>query len=500
MKNKKAYACILLMFAGLAVFTSCSGRGKGSSNELRFGFTSEPSTLDPLNPGNTADGRSILFNVFEGLVKPDTEGTLQPCIAESWTIDENGLVYNFKLRENMRFHDGSLLDSADVKFSLDTATSAGFDGLTMIKEVTAPDAHHVTVILKSPDHEFLPYLSIAVVRAGNNEREKNVIGTGPFFIESYAAQQNLVMRKFDGYWQRDLPRLDKVTIVFFANSDALMLALRGGSIDGANITGAPAAQLDHRYFDIVHSYSAAVQVLALNNAFPSLDDLRVRKAINYGIDVQGIINAAFFGVGEVSGSPIIPGLSAYYEKSLSYPYDPDAARALLAEAGYGEGRRLALEITVPSNYIMHVDTAQVIVSQLEKIGIDAGIKLIDWESWISDVYLKRQYQATIISLDSPNVSPRSFLSRYQSEAGDNFMNFADKNFDDVYNAVLTESSDAGRIRLYKEAQRVIASNAASVYIQDIIYYKAFRGGAFAGAVNYPLYVVDFSTIHGIQKN
>ena len=250
MKTNISKTSILRFFAFaaiiLALFPSCRGKTAKMANEIRYGFATEPQTLDPLYPGNTADGRSILFNIFEGLVKPDTEGILRPCIAESWTIEQNGLVYNFTLREDMRFHDGSLLDSADVKFSLETAAASGFDGLTMIKEVTAPDTRHVTVTLKSPDPEFLPYMTIAVVKAGNEEREKNVIGTGPFYVESYTKQRDIVMRKFDDYWMRrlrepkDIPLLDKVTVVFFANSDALMMALRGGSIDGVNLTGSPA--------------------------------------------------------------------------------------------------------------------------------------------------------------------------------------------------------------------------------------------------------------------
>ncbi|WP_461257635.1 ABC transporter substrate-binding protein, partial [Treponema sp. R80B11-R83G3] len=130
---------------------------------------------------------------------------------------------------------------------------------------------------------------------------------------------------------------------------------------------------------------------------PPFDDVRVRRAINYAVDVQGIIDGAFFGLGEPSGSPVIPGLSIYYQKQLEYPVDIEQARSLLVQAGYSEERRLAFEITVPSNYTMHVDTAQVIVNQLSKVGIDVSIKLVDWATWLSEVYHNRKYQATIIS-------------------------------------------------------------------------------------------------------
>jgi peptide/nickel transport system substrate-binding protein len=506
-KNKISIFVLFLLTFIIALFPSCRKNTYDDSAQMRYGFTTEPKTLDPLNTKNdTADGRSILFNVFEGLIKPDTDGSMLPCIAESWTIDRDALNYTFILRDNVRFHDGSFVTAGDVKFSLDTAIAIGFNGMNNIKNVAITGEKNIRVTLKAPDPEFLPFLSIGIVKKDNNDREKNVIGTGPFLIESFTSQRDLVLRKFDGYWKRhlaqsqDIPHLDKVTIVFYANVEALMIALRSGSIDGANLVGSFAAQLDHRYFDVIDSYSAAVQLLAFNNSVSPFDDIRVRKAINYGVDIQGIIDGAFFGKGAPSGSPIIPGLSTYYDPTLGYPHDPQKARELLNEAGFDNSQKLSFEITVPSEYAMHVDTAQVIVNQLEEIGIDASVKLVDWNTWLSDVYRGRNYQATIISLDSPIVSARNFLARYRSDNSGNFINFSNANFDKTYDAILTERNEARRKQLYKSAQGIITENAASVFIQDILYYKVFRSGAFAGAKNYPLLVVDFSSIYRIQNN
>jgi peptide/nickel transport system substrate-binding protein len=513
MTGKKWGVIAALILAAVPLFAGAKTDKSRAAAELRYGFTSEPATLDPLSPANTADGRSILFNVCEGLVKPDTQGRLLPCAAESWTVEQGGLVYNFRLRPGVRFHDGSALNSNDVKFSLDTAAAAGFEGFNRIEKVETEGENAVRVTLKSPDPEFLPYITVGIVKAGNTNREKNINGTGPYRIESYTVQQSLVLKKFEDYWRPlppegpNLPRLEKVTIVFLADSDALLLGLRGGSIDGASVTGSIARQLDPDRFDLEPGFSAAVQLLALNNAVKPLDDIRVRQALNYGLDMQGIIDTAFYGYGEPSGSPLIPGLAEYYEKSLTNPYpaDPEKARSLLAQAGYGDGsspnagQKLPLEITVPSNYTMHVDTAQVIASQLAPIGVNVSIRLVDWAAWLSDVYRGRKYQATIISLDANNVSPRSFLSRYRSDGGSNFINFKSAEFDRIYEAALAEPDDAKRAALYKEAQRVISDNAASVFIQDIYYFKVFRAGAYGGVLNYPLYAIDFASMYGIQK-
>jgi peptide/nickel transport system substrate-binding protein len=313
-------------------------------------------------------------------------------------------------------------------------------------------------------------------------------------IESYTPQQSLVLQKNPRYWQAGTPYLDTVTYVFLADSDALLLALRGGNVDAADITGTLVDQLDPAAFDVTPVPGNAVQLLALNNAVKPLDDVRVRQAINYAVDITEIIDTAFYGRGEPSGSPLIPGLSRYFEESLHDPYPADVAqaKALLAQAGYGSG--FSLEISVPSNYTMHVDTAQVIVNQLARIGVTATIRLVDWATWLSDVYRGRNYQATIVSLDGAFVSPRAFLERYRSGASSNFVSFSNAGYDAALAAALTEPDDAARVALYRKAQQIISQEAVSVYIQDIWNFHAFPKGRYTGFVNYPLYVFDFSTL------
>jgi peptide/nickel transport system substrate-binding protein len=144
---------------------------------------------------------------------------------------------------------------------------------------------------------------------------------------------------------------------------------------------------------------------------------------------------------------------------------------------------------------MHVDTAQVAVNQLAKVGINATIRLVDWATWLSDIYRGRKYEATIISFDSNTVSPRGFLSRYRSDSGSNFIGFKSADYDRAYDAAQKETDDRRRAAFYQEAQKAISDAAASVYIQDIQSFKVFPKGRYGGVVNYPLYVFDFSTIY-----
>ncbi|MDR1565828.1 MAG: ABC transporter substrate-binding protein [Treponema sp.] len=507
MKNR---SILLLVLAGIVL--SCNGKKapavtetvpesvsqgkKVRGGELRFGLASELATLDPLDPANTADGRSVLFNVYEGLVKPDTDGSLLPAVAESFSINQNGLVYSFRIREGVKFHDGTTVKAEDAQFTLTKAMEARYTGFTDIEKIEITGEQELHLTLKNPDPDFLPYLTIGIVPKNNADRNKNPIGTGPFRIESYTSQQSLVLVRNSEYWRPELPYLDKVTLVFLADSDSLQIGLQGGNIDGASVTGSIISQMDLSRFEVVPGRSNMVQLLALNNEVKPLDNVLVRKALNYAIDAQEIIDAAFYGWGEPSGSPIIPGLKAVYETALAEPYprNLDTAAELLAQAGYAGG--FPLEITVPSNYSMHVNTAEVIVNQLSKIGITATIRLVDWASWLSDVYRGRKYQATIISFDGSTIplSPRSFLGRYLSSAGGNLINFKNPEYDRVYSQALKETEQDRRNSLYKEAQRILSGEAASVFIQDIMAFTVFVK-PFKGALNYPLNVIDFSVIY-----
>ena len=152
-----------------------------------------------------------------------------------------------------------------------------------------------------------------------------------------------------------------------------------------------------------------------------------------------------------------------------------------------------MTITVPSNYQPHMDTAQVLVEQLKEVGVTATIQPVEWASWLSDVYSGRQYQSTVIGVDASDMTARALLARFQSEAGNNFVNYKNEEYDALFAQALSCYDDAEQTEIYRQMERNLTENAANVYLQDLADLVAVRKG-LEGLHFYPLYVLDVSTL------
>ena len=172
-------------------------------------------------------------------------------------------------------------------------------------------------------------------------------------------------------------------------------------------------------------------------------------------------------------------------------YRMEKAKQLLAEAGYPDG--FTMTITVPSNYTQHVETAEVVSQQLAQVGITANLNPIEWESWISDVYTGRQFQSTVVGVDAANMTARALLERFTSTADDNFINYSNAEYDELFQQAITCYDDAEQTELYKAMEKNLTEHAANVYIQDLADLVAMRTG-LEGLQFYPIYVLDLSTV------
>ena len=271
-----------------------------------------------------------------------------------------------------------------------------------------------------------------------------------------------------------------MTFKIIENADSLLMSLQSGAIDlCAHLTSTQVAQLGED-FNVAEGTMNLVQALYLNNAEEPFDDVRVRQALCYAVDKQQIIDLAFDGYGSPIGSSMYPAFGKYFDESLTdyYTYDPDRARALLAEAGYPDG--FDMTITVPSNYQPHVDTATVLVEQLKAVGINATILPVEWESWVDETYTGRQFQSTVVGVDASNMTARALLERFTSTAGDNFINYNNADYDQLFTQAVATYDDAAQTELYKQMERNLTENAANVYIQDLADLVAVRKGLEGG--------------------
>ena len=504
--KKKFLALVLLMTLLGTVLSGCGDgsaaetqKSRADTNELVVGIAQDLD--DSLDPHKTvkAGTREVMFNVFEGLMKPTPDGDLTPAIAESYEVSEDRMTYTFHLREGVQFHNGETVTAEDVVYSIQRCAAATETGIvqveafSVIEDLKAVDERTVSITISEPSNEFISYMTTAVLPADYDKQDTDPVGTGPFKFVSRTAQDSVVLEKFNEYWGTPA-QLDKVTLKIMENADSLMMSLQSGAIDlCAHLTSTQVAQLE-KDFNVAEGTMNLVQAMYLNNAVAPFDDVRVRQALCYAVDKQEIIDLAFDGYGSPIGSSMYPAFGKYFDDSLTnyYTRDVEKAKALLAEAGYPDG--FDMTITVPSNYKPHMDTAEVLVQQLAQIGVNAAIEPIEWESWVSDVYAGRQFQSTVVGVDASTMTARALLERFTSDYGKNFINYNNAEYDALFQQTLTAYDDAEQTAIYKQMLANLTENAANVYIQDLADLVAVRKGV-EGVTFYPIYVLDLANLH-----
>ena len=467
------------------------------------GIQQDVDSLDP-HKATAAGTKEILFNIFEGLVKPDENGDLMNALASDYTISEDGLVYTFTLREGVKFHNGNTVTAQDVKYSLDRASGL-LDGtplissLSVLTSVDILDEKTVQVTVGSANTELIYSFVAAIIPAGSGEEESGTpIGTGPFSFVSYKPQEGVVIAKNADYWQEGLPYLDEVNFKIVNSPDTALLELKGGSIQiYPYLTDSQANELKDS-FQILSAPSDVVQALFLNNAVEPLNDVRIRQAICYALDLDMVNEFVAGGGATLVSSAMLPTLQTYYV-DLTDTYGSGAniqkAQELMADAGFPDG--FDLEITVPSNYEYHMQTAEVVAEQLKAAGINATINPVEWSSWLSDCYTDRNYQSTISGITS-DMTPGYLTNRFQTDSKKNFVNFASDAYDEAYQNAAAALDPAEKAEYYKQVQKILCDEAGSAFIQ-VPPITIAMDPKLAGYKFYPVYVQDMSTVYYTEQ-
>jgi len=502
MNNLTRRSFLSLSTLALASLAACDGSAPGDARGTDELIVGMPQDIDSMDPAATesAATREVLFNIYEGLVKPDPAGNLNPAVADGYEISPDGSVYSFSLRENVLFHNGEPVTAEDVKHSLERYRDSTVGGslvsaFSAVDHVDIVDARHVDVVLKTGDTDFLAYFSIGITPASATDLDVAPVGCGPYRFSSRSPLENVVLEKFDDYWDAaGAAHIPTITFKVIANTNSIGLELAGGSIDLFYRTPeTQLSQVSEDDFTIYEGGMNLVQALYLNNAVAPFDDVRVRQALAYAIDPQEIMDFVSGGKGAEVGSSMYPAFAKYFMPELNdvYNQDLDKARDLLAQAGYPNGFDFTVQVS--SAHPQHAETAEVLKEQLAQVGVTAIIQPVEWNSWLSDVYSDRRFEGTVVGLDASALNAPSMLARFVSDAGNNFVNFSSAAYDETYARARAAIDDDEKTELYKACERILAEECASVYIQDLPSFVALAK-RFTGYEFYPLYAQNLATI------
>jgi len=513
-KGLKSFILMVLALTMTVSLCACAG-GKDTSSDDEIEAPARAATGelnvaiaqdldDSLDPHVTvsAGTREIFFNIFEGLVKADSEGNIVAAVAEDWKISPEGTVYTFIIREGIKFHNGEDVTADDVVYSisrcaglLDDGTYTAASTLSSIVSVEKTGENTVDVTLSAANAEFLAYLATtnaAIIPADYTQQATAPVGTGPFKFVSRSPQENFIMERFDDYWG-EKALLSKINCLII-DSGSWVMSLKSGAIDlCAHLSADMVASVEDQY-TIEKDTMKLVQALYLNNAVEPFNDVRVRQALCHAVDVEAVIDFVCDGNGVAVGSSMFPAFGKYYIEELAdmYPYDVEKAKQLLTDAGYANG--FSFTITVPSNYPQHVQAGEVIASMLQQVGITASIKQVEWSTWTSDVYAGRDFEATVVGFDTATLTASGMLQRWTSDHGKNMINFNNAEYDALYKQAVACTDVDEQTELFKQMETILAEEAANVYIQDL-YDMVAVNPYLEGLTFYPMYVLDFATLN-----
>ena len=450
------------------VLIAMSGLALAQEGRLRVGID-VPVQLDPAFASSDAE-ITVLNAVYDYLVDVDAANNPVPRLADAWTVSEDGLVYSFELRAGVTFHDGSPLTAADVVYTYDRLRDASLelptaDLYSNIAAVTASGDLEVSFTLSETNPFFLFDLSdnhALIVQDGASELGSTFNGTGPFVVQSYQAEDRMILAANPDYFVAGKPGVAELELIFFADQSASVSAIRGGQLDLIMRMPTPLFQslLNVDGIDTVTVPTNGFDLIRLRSDRAPGNDPRVVEALKLGIDRDQITEVVTEGTAVVgSDSPIGPLYEAYHRADIVPPArDPARARELLAEAGYPDG--LALELHTPDSGD-RPDLAVVLKEQLAEAGFEIEI-VVEPESVYYGDNNWLEVDFGITGWGSRPI-PQFYLDvMLVCDAVWNESHHCDEEFDRLANIAGTTLDEAERIEAYAEIQRMLASSGPIV--------------------------------------
>lgn len=462
-----------------------------AKDSVTFAQRLEPPGLYPRTGAAAAISLTTLYNVYEGLTRIDESGAVQPALAESWTISDDGLTYTFKLLEDVKFHDGADFDSSDVKYTFEANAAEDSqnkrkDRFEVMESIETPDANTIVIKLKERRPDLLEQLgestAVIVDPASDATNATQPVGTGPYKLDSWTKGDSLKLSAADTYRDKDSIAIKNVTIRFIGDGTARLAALLSGDVDATDVpTELLSSDSLKEDFNIIVGNTNGEVILSTNNANEALSKLKVRQAIAHAINRQEIIDGAMFGYGTPIGSHFAPHHPDYVDLTNTYPYDPELSKKLLAEAGYPDGLELSLKLPPVDNYARQ--GGQIVASQLEKAGFKINIENVDWPKWLDEVYKKKNYDLSIVA----HVEPMD-IGIYARE--NYYFNYNNEKFNEVVAAAESAATPAERTELLQTAQKILAEDAVNGYLFQFPRIYVVRKGLNGVWEDLPLFATD----------
>ena len=467
-----------------------------AKTDIVVGMQLEPPHLDPTSAAAGAIDEVLYANVFEGLTRFGPDGAVNPGLAESWEISEDGTVYTFKLREGVTFHDGSTMDAEDVKFSLDRARAADsanaqkalFAGITDVEVV---DPQTVKVTLEAANGSFLFNMAwgdaVIVAPESIENIKTNPVGTGAFKFDNWVQGDRIDIVKNPDYWGEPA-KLDRATFKFISDPTAAFAAVMAEDVHA--FVGFPAPEnlpqfdADPR-FQVLIGPTEGETILSTNNKQAPFDDVRVRKALAHAIDRQAIIDGAMFGYGTPIGTHFAPHHPDYVDLTANSAYDPELAKSLLAEAGFADGFTTTLKLPPPA-YARR--GGEIIASQLRAVGIETEISNLEWAQWLEQVFTGKDFGLTIVSHTEP-----MDIGIYGNP--EYYFQYDDADFQQIMTDLTAESDPAARSALMKQAQEKISADYVNGYLFQLAALRVANAKVVGLWENMPTQANDLTAVY-----
>lgn len=458
-----------------AAFALTAGTAMAAQDTITIGMVLEPPNLDPTSGAAAAIDEVVYANIFEGLTRFGPDGSINPALAKSWDVSEDGLTYTFHLHAGVKFHDGTDMNADDVVFSLNRARAedstnaqkALFEG---IESVTATDETTVTVTLSEPVGNF-PFNmawgdAVIVGEESIANAATHPVGTGPFVFSRWVQGDNVKIVRNDAYWG-DAPALASATFKFISDPNAAFAAMMAGDVDAFPNFPAPEALSQfsaNPKFSVIVGTTEGETILAMNNKAGALADIKVRKAISHAINRTDIIDGAMHGYGTPIGTHFAPHHPAYVDLTAQSNFDPELSKKLLAEAGQSD---LSLRLMLPPPTYARRG-GEIVASQLRAVGITVEITNLEWAQWLEQVFRGKDFDLTIVSHTEPadiNIYARP----------DYYFQYDNPEFQALMQKLNVTTDTATRADILGQAQRMIADD----YVNGFLFQLAKTGVANA---------------------